>query len=78
MDRKKQTLALGLVGIPLLLLVLVGIAMTAFLSVNLISSGLRENHPANLALGTLLGALWLFMLVKTAKDRGRRPQRSRR
>jgi hypothetical protein len=74
-SRRKQALTLGFVGVPLLLLVIVGIATTAYLAVSLVISGLREGQPANLALGTMLGALWLLMMVKTARDRGGRPNR---
>ncbi len=58
-----------LLGVPLLILVFVSLAATAFLSVNLIIDGVRQSAVSSLILGTLLGSLWILMLVKTAQAR---------
>lgn len=52
-----------------MILVFASLAMTAFLAVSLIISGVRDLAFSSLILGTLLAALWILMLVKTVQAR---------
>lgn len=65
----KQTKMLMFVGLPLMVLFLAGIAITAFLSVNLLVQGVQTRSPGSIALGLLLAAMWLMMFVKTMRSR---------
>ena len=65
----KQKWKLLFLGVPLLVLVFASIALTAFLSVDLILQGLRDGQPGSLLLGGLLGAMWILMFYKTARAR---------
>ncbi len=65
----KQTKMLLFVGIPLMVLVFAGIAMTAFLSFNLIVQGVAARSVGSVGLGLFLAAMWLMMCVKTLKAR---------
>ena len=64
-----------LLGIPVLILVIAGIAMTAFLSVNLIIQGIGSGSISDLLLGGVIGSLWLLMFWKTLKARKSAPSR---
>jgi len=58
-----------LLGIPVLVLVLASIALTAYLSYDLIGQGIRERSAGPLLLGLMIAALWILMFYKTAKAR---------
>ena len=75
MSNSTQTKKLLVLGIPLLILVFASIALTAFLSVSLISQGLREGEMGRLALGILLAASWTLMLYKTSRAKRAAVQR---
>ena len=75
MFNSTQTKKLLVLGIPLLILVFASIALTAFLSVSLISQGLREGEMGRLALGILLAAIWTLMLYKTSRAKRAAVQR---
>ncbi|MCP4445895.1 MAG: hypothetical protein GY811_11205 [Myxococcales bacterium] len=68
---KYQKSKLIFLGLPLLVLFFAGLAMTAFLSVNLLVQGLRAGAIGQIALGGIISAMWLFMLYKTAQARRR-------
>ncbi len=65
----KQSRKLLFMGLPLLVLFVAGIAVTAFLSVNLLIQGVQTRSPASIVLGLLLAAMWLMMFLKTMKAR---------
>lgn len=69
-NQDRQTWKLLVLGIPVLILVFASIALTAYLSVDLIAQGLRDRAAGPLVLGTLIAALWLLMFYKTARTRG--------
>lgn len=69
MSVARQRWKLLLLGVPVLILIFTSLALTAFLAVNLIISGVREAAFANLIVGSLLAALWVLMLVKTTQAR---------
>ncbi len=75
MDRKQLGKLLFL-GVPVLVLVLAGIAITAYLAVDLISQGLRDRQAGSLILGGLLAAAWMLMFYKTAQARAKPTQAS--
>lgn len=66
---RQQVWKLLVLGVPLLILVFASIAITAFLSVDLILRGFRDSQPGWILLGALLAAMWLLMFYKTAKAR---------
>ncbi len=74
MKDRNQIWKLLFLGVPVLILVLAGIALTAMLSVDLVLLGLRNHEVGPLILGTLLATLWAFMFYKTAKARLSPPQ----
>ena len=65
----KQSRKLMFMGLPLLVLFVAGIAVTAFLSVNLLIQGVQTRSPGSIVLGLLLAAMWLMMFLKTMKAR---------
>jgi hypothetical protein len=65
----KQRWKLLFLGVPLLVLVFASIALTAFLSVDLILQGVRDRQPGPALLGALLAALWIGMFYRTARAR---------
>lgn len=69
MSGARQKWKILLLGVPVLILVFASLALTAFLAVNLIISGVREAAFASLIVGSLLAALWVLMLVKTTQAR---------
>lgn len=68
---KHQKTKLVFLGIPLLVLFFAGVAITAFISVNLLVQGVRDGAIGQIALGAIISAMWLFMLYKTAQARRR-------
>lgn len=68
---KNQKTKLLVLGIPLLVLFFAGLAVTAFLSVNLLMQGIHEGAVGQIALGGIISLMWLFMLYKTTRARRR-------
>ena len=66
-----QRTKLLLLGVPLLVLVFAGIAITAFLGVNLLVQGVREGAVGQILVGAIISAMWILMMVKTAQARRR-------
>ena len=66
-----QRTKLLLLGVPLLVLVFAGIAITAFLGVNLLVQGVREGAVGQILVGAIISAMWILMMVKTAQARKR-------
>ena len=58
-----------LLGIALVILVFASMALSAFISVDLILQGLRDGQAGSLLVGLLLAAMWILMLYKTATAR---------
>lgn len=65
----KQRWKLVLLGLPVMVLVLASIALTAYLSYDLISQGIQHRQASPLILGSLIAAMWILMFYKTAKAR---------
>ena len=67
----KKAIQLLLLGLPVLVLILAGIAITGFLAVDLIGRGVRDRELGPLILGGLLAASWMLMFYKTAQARAK-------
>lgn len=65
----KQSWKLLVLGTPVLVLMLSSIALTGYLSYDLIRQGLREGQVGPVLLGSLIAASWILMFYKTAKAR---------
>ncbi len=68
---KNQKAKLLYLGVPLLVLFLAGIMITAFLSVNLLIQGIQQRAVGQIVLGFIISAMWVLMLYKTAQARRR-------
>lgn len=69
MKALSQRQKLALVGLPIVVLVLAGVALTGFLSASLLLRGARESSVSDLVLGGVIAFLWLFMAYKTLTAR---------
>ncbi len=68
-DLKRQASKLLFLGLPVLILVLSGIAMTGFLAATLLMQGIAEGAVGQILVGGIISALWLMMMYKTAQAR---------
>ena len=56
-----------ILALPIAVLLLAGVVMTAFLGGSLVISGAREGAVGQVLLGSIVSALWLMMLWKTIR-----------
>jgi hypothetical protein len=57
----------GLLGIPLLAVLVGALFLPPGIAFVLVRRGLAERHPSWVVLGALVGVLWLFMLAVTGR-----------
>ena len=65
---KNQASKLLFLGLPVLILVLAGIAMSGFLAATLLIQGIAQGAIGQIVVGGIISALWLMMMYKTALD----------
>jgi hypothetical protein len=63
----RRALILGVVGVPLIVVVLAAVALPAAVSWSLVGRGIGEVRVSWVALGALTAALWALMLWLTAR-----------
>ncbi len=66
---RNQASKLLFLGLPVLILVLAGIAMTGFLAATLLMQGIADGAIGQILVGGVISALWLMMMYKTAHAR---------
>lgn len=67
--RPNTWLQLLVLGLPVLILILAGIAVSAFVAVRLLSDGIANGEPRSIIFGGLVASLWLLMFVVTLRRR---------
>ncbi len=67
---------IGLIGIPLLAIAAGALVLPPGISFVLVRRGLAEDHMTWVALGGIIGAMWLAMLYATARKFMHRGQRA--